>query len=111
MKRLIFLVSVFLAFVILQSFFVPQVFAAEKKKPKELIFSTLDVNEDYEYLGIVSVRTGEVNIAKVNSQLKEAAKKLGADYVIGIRYFEYGGYIYAYGTAVKIKEKEKETLR
>lgn len=109
MKRLIFLVSVFLAFVILQSFFVPQIFAAEKKKPKEIIFSTVDIDEDYELIGIVSARTGEVNIDKANVKLKEEAKRLGADYVIGVRYFNYGGYLYAYGTAVKIKEKE--TLR
>ncbi|KPK41301.1 MAG: hypothetical protein AMJ78_05830 [Omnitrophica WOR_2 bacterium SM23_29] len=108
MKRLLFFVSVFLAFVILQSFFVPQTFA-EKKKPKEIILSTIDIDEDYELIGIVSARTGEVNIDKANVKLKEEAKRLGADYVIGVRYFNYGGYLYAYGTAVKIKEKE--TLR
>lgn len=103
MKRFIVLISVFLAFVILQSYLVPQTFAQQKKKPKEIILSTVDIDEDYEILGIVSVRSGEVNLSTINENLKAEARNLGADHVIMVRYFQASGYIYAYGTAVKIK--------
>lgn len=107
MRRLAILISIFLAFVILQSYLIPQTFAQQKKK-KEVILSTVDIKEDYEILGIVSVRSGEVNLLSVNEKLKEEAKNLGADYVVTLRYFDYGGYIYAYGTAVKIKGTKPE---
>lgn len=103
MKRLTILISIFLAFVILQSYFIPQTFAQQKKKPKEIVLSTVDIDENYEILGIVSVRSGEVNLSTVNENLKAEARNLGADYVVMVRYFQYSGYIYAYGTAVKIK--------
>ncbi|KPK40628.1 MAG: hypothetical protein AMJ78_06960 [Omnitrophica WOR_2 bacterium SM23_29] len=103
MKRLTVLTLLFLSFVILQSFVTPQAFAQQKKKPKEIILSTVDIDEDYEILGIVSTRSGEISLSAINQKLKEEAKNLGADHVIVVRYFQYSGYIYAYGTAVKIK--------
>ncbi len=103
MKRFTVLVSLFLAFVILQSYFTPQAFAQQKKKPKDIILSTVDIDEDYEILGIVSVRSGDVNISAINENLKAEARNLGADHVIMVRYFQASGYVYAYGTAVKIK--------
>lgn len=106
MRRFIVLASVFLAFAILLSYFVPQAFAQKKKKPKEVILSTVDIDENYEIIGIVSIRSGEVNLVSINDKLKEEAKNLHADYVIGVRYLDHSGYIYAYGTAVKIKKSE-----
>ncbi|MFH1778529.1 MAG: hypothetical protein ABH847_00640 [Candidatus Omnitrophota bacterium] len=103
MKRLVVLTSLFLALAILLSYFAPYALAQQKKKPKEVILSTADIDEDYEILGIVSVRSGEVNLTTINDKLKEEAKNLGADYVVMVRYFDYSGYIYAYGTAAKIK--------
>lgn len=107
MKRFYLLVFVISAFAILFITIAPNSCAEEKKKkPKEVILTSTDIREDYEILGIVSVRSGEVVLDSINEKLKEEAKNLGADYVIGINYFNYSGYIYAYGTAVKIKKTE-----
>ncbi len=84
----------------------PNSYAQEKKKSKGVILTSEDIKEDYDIIGIVSARSGEVVLDNLNERLKEEAKNLGADYVIGIRYFDYSGYIYAYGTAVKIKKTE-----
>jgi len=73
-------------------------------KQKDVILSTEDIKDSYKVIGIVSIRSGEVDIVVLNGKLKDAARELGADYVIGINYFTYSGYVYAYGTAVKIKE-------
>lgn len=71
---------------------------------KDIILTTADIKDSYKVIGIVSIRSGEVNLDALNSKLKDAARELGADFVIGINYFTYSGYVYAYGTAVKIKE-------
>lgn len=109
MRRSIIFASIFLASVISLSYFAPQTFAQQKKKPKEIILSTVDIKEDYEILGIVSARSGDVSLSVINEKLKEEAKNIGAEAVITVRYFDYSGYIYAYGTAVRFKGSE--TLR
>ncbi len=106
MKRPLVLTSLFLAFAFTLMYIAPYAFAQQTKKPKEIIISTADINEDYEILGIVSVRFGEVDLSSINERLKEEAKKLDADGVVAVRYFDYSGYLYAYGTAVKIKKTE-----
>lgn len=75
--------------------------AAEKKK---IIFSTTDISQEYDIMGIVSYRTGETDIDVVNRGLLRRAKNMKATHVIGIRYHTYAGYFYGYGTAVKVKE-------
>lgn len=108
MRRFVVFASVFfifLAFGIMLSNFTHQALA-QQKRPKEVILSTEDIDKEYEIIEIVSVRSGELNLVSINAKLKEEAKNLGADYVIGVSYFNYAGYIYAYGTAVKIKEKK-----
>ncbi|OGX28281.1 MAG: hypothetical protein A3F87_03650 [Omnitrophica WOR_2 bacterium RIFCSPLOWO2_12_FULL_51_24] len=107
MRRGILLISLFLCVIILSSSAMAQYLSTTTKtssKQKDVILSTEDIKDSYKVIGIVSIRAGEVDLAAVNSKLKDAAKELGADYVIGINYFTYSGYIYAYGTAVKIKE-------
>jgi hypothetical protein len=82
--------------------------AMAKDKKKSVILSTVDIGEDYEILGLVSYRSSELSTKKVNKELKKQAKKMGADYVIGIDYYSNAGYLYGTGTAVKlIKEEDK----
>ena len=109
MKRGILLVCVFVCVVILSSAvmaqYLPTAMTTTKAgKQKDIILTTADIKESYKVIGIVSIRGGEVNLDALNSKLKDAGKELGADAVIGIQYFTYSGYVYAYGTAVKIKE-------
>ena len=107
MRRRILFISVFLCAIILTSSAAAQVMATTKTagKQKDIILSTEDIKESYKVIGIVSIRSGEVDLTVINNKLKDAARELGADYVIGVDYFNsHSGYIYAYGTAVKIKE-------
>ena len=107
MKRSLILASIVLASVIGVSAVSAQVMTKQKAgsaKQKEIVLTTADIKDSYKVIGIVSARGGEVNLDGLNSKLKDAAKDLGADCVIGINYFNYSGYVYAYGTAVKLKE-------
>ncbi|MDD4878874.1 MAG: hypothetical protein PHR22_00265 [Candidatus Omnitrophica bacterium] len=108
MKRRILLISVFLCVIILSSAvmaqYLPTTSSTKSGKQKDVILTPADIQDSYKVIGIVSIRGGEVNLDALNSKLKDAAKELGADYVIGIQYFNYSGYVYAYGTAVKVKE-------
>ncbi|MFA6355738.1 MAG: hypothetical protein WCY23_01365 [Candidatus Omnitrophota bacterium] len=107
MKRSLIVASIVLASVIAVSAVPAQVITKQKSgsaKQKEIVLTTADIKDSYKVIGIVSARGGEVNLDGLNSKLKDAAKDLGADCVIGINYFNYSGYVYAYGTAVKLKE-------
>ncbi|MFA5338971.1 MAG: hypothetical protein WC317_02340 [Candidatus Omnitrophota bacterium] len=110
MKRGILLISVLLCAIILSSAAMAQYLpatssaTAKSAKQKDIVLTTADIKDSYKVIGIVSIRGGEVNLDALNSKLKDAGKELGADAVIGIQYFTYSGYVYAYGTAVKIKE-------
>ncbi len=104
-SRSIYLASFLLVTVLSAAFFIPSAQAETKSKPKkEVILSTTDIKDSYKVIDIISVRSGEIDLDVLNGKLKEAAKDLGADYIIGVTYFAYSGYVYAYGTAVKIKE-------
>ncbi len=108
MKRTILLISVLLCAIILSSTVMAQpptsTMITKSAKQKDIVLTTADIKDSYKVIGIVSIRGGEVNLDALNSKLKDAGKELGADAVIGIQYFTYSGYVYAYGTAVKIKE-------
>jgi len=81
--------------------------ATKSKKKKGVILSTVDIDEDYEVLGLVYYRSSELSPKRIHSELKEKARKMGADYVIGITYYSNAGYLYGSGTAVKLIEKNK----
>jgi len=94
-----------LSAILLTTSFPPSAQADIKSKPKkEVLLTTTDIKDSYKVIGIISVKSGEINLDVLNDKLKEAAKDLGADYIIGVTYFTYSGYVYAYGTAVKVKE-------
>jgi hypothetical protein len=69
----------------------------------KLKLTTCDLHKPYIIIDIVHVRTGQPDVAKVNELLLEEAKKLEADCVIGVGYMEAYGYLFGYGTAVKVK--------
>lgn len=106
MRRGILFVSVFLCVIILSSSAVAQYLPTTKTsgKQKDVVLTTADIKDSYKVIGIVSIRGGEVDLVALNGKLKDTAREMGADYVIGVNYFTYSGYVYAYGTAVKIKE-------
>lgn len=104
MKRL-FKVAI-LFFAIIFSFAVLSDTIAQDKK-KRVILSTVDIDEDYEILGLVSYRSSELSPKKIHKELRKQAKEMGADYVIGITYYSNAGYLYGSGTAVKLIEEDK----
>jgi hypothetical protein len=73
---------------------------AEETKLK---LTNCDLHKPYIIIDIIHVRTGQPDVAKVNEMLLEEAKKLDADCVIGVGYMEAYGYLFGYGTAVKVK--------
>ncbi len=107
MKRKLIVMSVVLAAAVAASTVFAQVITKTKSsgsKQKDIVLTTADMKDSYKVVGIVSARGGEVNLDGLNAKLKDAARDLGADCVIGINYFNYSGYVYAYGTAIKLKE-------
>lgn len=78
-----------------------------KDKKKGVILSTVDIDEEYRILGLVSYRSNELNPKKMHDALRKKAKKMGADYVIGISYYSNAGYLYATGTAIKLIEEDE----
>ncbi len=73
-----------------------------KSKKSRTILSTVDIDEEYEILGLVSYRSSQLSPEKMHTELRKQAEKLGADYVVGIRYYNNAGYLYATGTAVRL---------
>ena len=98
-------------FSILSAFFflmtLPDAAAKDKKKKKGVILSTVDIDEEYKILGLVSYRSNELSPKKMHDALRKKAKKMDADYVIGITYYSNAGYLYATGTAIKLIEEDE----
>lgn len=72
-----------------------------------VILSTVDIDAEYEILGLVHYRSNELNLDKIHAELKQKAEAIGADYVVGITYFRNAGYLYGSGTAVKLIEEDE----
>ena len=102
MKRLFIVITLIPVFLFSA---LPETSARDKKK--DVILSTVDIDEAYEILGLVYYRSSELNPKKIHTELKKQAEKLGADYVVGIRYYDNAGYLYGSGTAVKLIKKDK----
>lgn len=79
--------------------------SADEKKIK---LTTEDLHVPYIIQGIVVYRATRADLEDINKNLIDEAKKLEADCVIGVRYAELFGYVFGYGTAVKVKEQIKE---
>ncbi len=79
--------------------------SSAKDKKKRVILSTVDIKEDYKILGLVSYRSSDLNPKKIHAELRKQAKKVDADYVVGITYYSNAGYLYGSGTAVRLIKK------
>lgn len=101
LKRKFFIFSFFIFFFSLSFLMNFSVTFSEKV---DVTVITTDLNEPYEIVGFVFARSGSPDLSKINDDLKEQAEKMDADYLIGVRYVIYAGYIYGYGTAVKTKQ-------
>ena len=77
--------------------------AAAAAGDSKIKLTTCDLHKPYIIKGLVYVRTGQPDLDKINKMLIEEAKKLDADCIIGVSYMEAYGYLFGYGTAVKIK--------
>lgn len=89
--------------------FYPTALSKTRKKTQEIKLLTTNLNRPYKVIGVVVSRSGAPDLAEINNKLKKQAKELNADYVIGINYVTYAGYLFAYGTAVKIVEIKTKT--
>ncbi|MCK5306640.1 MAG: hypothetical protein KAJ66_05840 [Candidatus Omnitrophica bacterium] len=78
----------------------PQAGFAQNKKIK---LTTCDLHKEYTIKGIVVYRSGTPDLEQINEELIKRAGKLKADCIIGVRYLEAMGYLFGYGTAVKVK--------
>lgn len=105
-RRLLSIVFVFLtaAFILIT---ISDATARDNKK-KDVVLSTVDIDEDYEILGLIHYRSSELGLKKMHKELKKQAKKMGADYVVGIIYFSHSGYLYGSGTAVKLIDDDSK---
>ena len=105
MKRIILSLVIF----IIVSFLVlplPQV--KGKTKSAGIIVTTGDIKEDYKIArsGIITCKITSTEEDKLIEKLKEKAEKINADAVIFVRFVSFGGYLFIYGTPVKILEEE-----
>ena len=80
--------------------------SAKSKKKNGVELSTVDIKEDYEILGLVHYRSNELDPKKINAELTNQAKGMGADYVVGVTYYSNAGYLYGTGTAVRLIEAD-----
>ena len=78
--------------------------AKDKKKTKSVRITTGDIKEDYKVIDIVSASIIHDNLDDLKKELKKEARKLKADAVVEVRYLLFRSKIYAYGTAVKLKD-------
>ena len=99
-KHLRFLICVLIVLVVGYSGIIREVVAADDSKIK---LTTSDLHKPYIIKGLIHVRTGQPNLDKINEMLVEEAKKIDADCVVGVGYMEAYGYLFGYGTAVKVK--------
>ena len=101
MKRSLMLIILLLGI----SMFLPVTANAQKRKQaKPVIITTGDIRENYEIIGIISANIISDNLEDLKHKLRKEALKLKADAVVSVRYVLFRSRIYAYGTAVKLKD-------
>ncbi len=73
-----------------------------------IILTTGDIKENYKIArsGIITCKISSTEIEKLIESLREEAEKIEADAVVFVRFISFGGYLYIYGTPVKILEEE-----
>ena len=76
----------------------------KKKKKKPIVITTGDIQESYDVIDIISVSIPDDNLKNLKSKLRKKARAVKADAVVSVKYLFFRGKIYAYGTAVKLKD-------
>lgn len=105
MKKIIRLGAVFVLGVIVMVWALNQtIVQGQQQKKKSAIGTTSDSVGNYEFSRIISARTGATDPESANTELLKVANNIGADYVLSVRFLSHAGYLFAYGTAVKIKQ-------
>jgi len=79
-----------------------------KTESEGIILTTGDIKENYKIAksGIITCKSPSTEIDKLIESLRKEAEKIGADAVVFIRFIGFGGYLFIYGTPVKILEEE-----
>lgn len=77
-----------------------------KKEDKILYLTTVDIQQPYKIIKLVSYRSSVLDPNKVIEELEKKGKKLNADYIIGVHLYSHSGYLYGTGTAVKLIKEE-----
>lgn len=105
MKKII----IFLVIFTITLFLVLPLAQAKAKTEKNgIMLTTGDIKENYKIArsGIITCKITSAEIGQSVEKLREEAQKIDADAVIFVRFVNFGGYLYIYGTPVKILEKE-----
>jgi hypothetical protein len=105
MRRLFVFATLFLTFCLLLTHPFDAA-AKDKKKAKGVILSTVDIDEEYEILGLVYYKSSKLDPKIIHSELRKQAERMGADYVVGVAYYNNAGYLYGTGTAVRLIEED-----
>jgi len=106
MKKIVRLVVIFVIGVIVMVWTLNQtlVQGQQQQKKKSAILTTSDSVGNYEFSKIISARAGTTDPESANAELLKVANSIGADYVLSVRFLSHAGYLFAYGTAVKVKQ-------
>ncbi|MBI3008320.1 MAG: hypothetical protein HYY56_02200 [Candidatus Omnitrophica bacterium] len=106
MKKIIRLMAIFVLGVVVMVWALSQtlVQGQQQQKKKSAILTTSDGIGSYEWTKIISARAGSTDPESANAELLKTANSIGADYVLSVRFLSHAGYLFAYGTAVKVKQ-------
>ena len=108
MKKIVRLVVIFVIGVIVMVWTLNQTLVQgqqqQQQKKKSAILTTSDSVGNYEFSKIISARAGTTDPESANAELLKVANSIGADYVLSVRYLSHAGYLFAYGTGVKVKQ-------
>ena len=107
MKKIVRLVAIFLIGVVVMVWALSQTLVQgqqQQQKKKSAILTTSESIGNYEWTRIISARAGSTDPESANAELLKVANSIGADYVLSVRFLSHAGYLFAYGTAVKVKQ-------
>ena len=102
MKKIVRLMAIFVLGVLVMVWALSQTLVqGQQQKKKSAILTTSESIGNYEWTKIISAKAADIESA--NAELLKVANSIGADYVLSVR-FLHAGYLFAYGTAVKVKQ-------
>jgi uncharacterized protein YbjQ (UPF0145 family) len=105
MKKIFRLVAIFVVGVVVMVWALSQTLVqGQQQKKKSSILTTSDSVGTSEFTRIISARAGSTDPESANAELLKVANSIGADYVLSVRFLSHAGYLFAYGTAVKVKQ-------